>query len=125
MGEKEQVTLNIDQLCTNEDLDSLKIEDPFMYYSIPAVKKAEYFCQDVDVAILKENYYRRNSVSCPGRMESEGLLQPMRAVRRKSCISFECHSTAVFSSYLDDIRDEDENEDERIYEADILDLLND
>mmetsp|Transcript_30833 Transcript_30833/g.66067 ORF Transcript_30833/g.66067 Transcript_30833/m.66067 type:complete len:197 (+) Transcript_30833:214-804(+) len=124
MGEKEQVTLNIDQLCTNEDLDSLKIEDPFMYYSIPAVKKAEYFCQDVNVTILKNSSFRRNSVSCPGRMETEEILQPIRAVRRKSCISFECHSTAVFSSCLNDVYHEDEDEDERIDGADVLDLLN-
>lgn len=121
---KDQVKLNIDQLCTNEDLHSLKIEDPFMYYSIPAVKKAEYFCQNVDVTTLKKSCYRRNSVSCPGRMETEEILQPERAVRRKSCISFECHSTAIFSFYLDDIRDEDEEEDERNNGPDILDMLN-
>lgn len=121
--ENEQVKLNIDQPCTKEDLDSLKIDDPFMYYSIPAVKKAEYFCQQVDVAILKKSGFRRN-VSCPARMETEEFLQPMRVVRRKSCISFECHSTAVFSSYLDDIRDEGEEENEIFDENDILDLLN-
>lgn len=33
--------------------DGLK-EDPFMYYSIPAVKMAEYLFQDVYVTILKE-----------------------------------------------------------------------
>ncbi|KAL7465235.1 hypothetical protein ACHAXS_005566 [Conticribra weissflogii] len=97
---KDEVKLNIDRLRTNEDLDALKIDDPFMFYSIPAVKKAEYFCQNVDVTKLKMSHFRRNTVSCPGRMENEDFLQPTRAVKRKSCISFECHSNAFFPRAL-------------------------
>ncbi|KAL7460153.1 hypothetical protein ACHAXS_000618 [Conticribra weissflogii] len=106
--EDKQINININQLSTNDDLAILKKEDPFMYYSIPAVKKAEYLFQDVDVTILKNSCMRRNSISCPGRMESEEFSQPMRSITRKSRISFECHNSGFESSFLDDLYDDEE-----------------
>ncbi len=106
--EDKQINININQLSTNDDLAILKKDDPFMYFSIPAVKKAEYLFQDVDVTILKNSYMRRNSISCPGRIESEEFSQPMRSITRKSRISFECHNSGFESSFLDDLYDDEE-----------------
>ncbi len=98
----------------------------FMYYSIPAIKKAEYLYQDVDITILRNSYMRQNSISCPGRMESEEFSQPVRRITRKSRISFECHNSLFESSFLDDLYDDEELwiGRENVDGVDVLDFVN-
>ncbi len=121
--EDKQIYINMNQLSTNDDLAILKKEDPFMYYSIPAVKKAEYLFQDVDVTILKNEFMRRHENSSPGRMESEEFSQPMSSVTRKSRISYECHNSAFESIFLGDLYN-DEGDRGNINGVDVLDVVN-
>ncbi|KAL7471846.1 hypothetical protein ACHAXS_012157 [Conticribra weissflogii] len=114
-------TINIDSLYTNDDLLTLKNEDPFLYFSIPAIKKAEYLSQNVDISRLDKAAIRRNC-SCPGRMETEEFSQVSRTVSRKSRISFECHSSLIMSSFHDEILNE-KNRGEAQHLDDDIDIL--
>lgn len=104
-----QTTIDVDSLQTNDDLDTLKKEDPFLYFSIPAVRKAEYLIQDIDISRLDTDAIRRNCISCPGRMEMQEFSQASRTVYRKSRISFECHDSLIMSSIYDEILNERNN----------------
>ena len=48
---------------TNEDLETLKEEDPFMYYSIPEVRRAVFSGQDVDLTTVAPIVKRRRVIS--------------------------------------------------------------
>mmetsp|Transcript_16777 Transcript_16777/g.33554 ORF Transcript_16777/g.33554 Transcript_16777/m.33554 type:complete len:171 (+) Transcript_16777:112-624(+) len=88
-----------------EDFENLRKADPFLYYSIPAIKSAELLLRDVDYSNLDKSSIRRNCVSCPSRIESEGSNNSLpQQVKRKSRMSFECHSDLL----LDDLFAEDD-----------------
>mmetsp|Transcript_3899 Transcript_3899/g.8280 ORF Transcript_3899/g.8280 Transcript_3899/m.8280 type:complete len:167 (-) Transcript_3899:96-596(-) len=122
----EQTTIDIDGLQTNHDLATLKKEDPFLYFSIPAVRKAEYLIQDVDISRLDTAAIRRNCISCPGRMEMQEFSQASRTVYRKSRISFECHDSLIMSSIYDEILNDKNGKAQYIDDGiDLLSLLED
>jgi hypothetical protein len=68
---------------TEEDLKTLKKQDPFLYYSIPSVRPREGVC---------------GSVGNKGIDVSSSLQMPSGSsrVERRSCISFECHPDLLF-----------------------------
>ncbi|KAL7465241.1 hypothetical protein ACHAXS_005571 [Conticribra weissflogii] len=87
-----------------EDFENLRIADPFLYYSIPTIKSAELLLRDVDYSNLDKSSIRRNCISCPSRIESEGNNASLPfEVKRKSRISFECYSDLL----LEDLFAED------------------
>ena len=49
---------------TFEDLETLKEEDPFMYYSIPEVRRAVFEGRDVDLTTASPIVKRRRVISC-------------------------------------------------------------
>ena len=48
---------------TSEDLETLKEEDPFMYYSIPEVRRAVFAGRDVDLTTAAPVVKRRSAIS--------------------------------------------------------------
>mmetsp|Transcript_27247 Transcript_27247/g.56832 ORF Transcript_27247/g.56832 Transcript_27247/m.56832 type:complete len:188 (+) Transcript_27247:98-661(+) len=83
--------VDINNIKTDHDLETLKKQDPFLYYSIPAAKKAEFLNRKVEVSKLdKCSGIRRNSNSCPARMMTESR-HTRRSILRSTRISFECH----------------------------------
>ena len=74
--------INLRRLCEN-DLRRLRTQDPFMYYSIPAVQRAAFTLQEVDSVdnlVTQGNY----------------------VVTRKSRVSTECHSSLLLDECLQD-----------------------
>ena len=87
---------------SEEDLEALKKQDPFLYYSIPTVRNAVLRrCSAAHVTTTRRNpeparsRSRSRRASCPSRVESS-------MVERKSCISFECHTDLLLEDFMDD-----------------------
>mmetsp|Transcript_15285 Transcript_15285/g.26095 ORF Transcript_15285/g.26095 Transcript_15285/m.26095 type:complete len:167 (-) Transcript_15285:151-651(-) len=84
-----------------DDLASIKKRDPFLYYSIPGVRKATMLMRDIDASNLGNSDVER-SASSPARMETALSNTKSQIVTRKSAISFECplevHMEDLFSS---------------------------
>ncbi|KAL7480101.1 hypothetical protein ACHAW6_005805 [Cyclotella cf. meneghiniana] len=71
----EKVRRQIDlRNISSSDLTSLKQDDPFMYYSIPAVRNASWQCEHIDL---------------PSLQSSDLSFMDSSIYERKSCISFE------------------------------------
>lgn len=127
--------LDINDINTDHDLETLKKQDAFLYYSIPEVKKAEFLNRKVEVSKLdKCSGIRRNSNSCPARMMTEGR-HTRRSILRSTRISFECHDNlkleylSELAELVDDeetldFGDEKEEEDESDDDDDFDPLLN-
>lgn len=83
----EPIEVDISTLSA-EDLQSLKREDPFLYYSIPAVRRAALFnLEEPDM--------------------SESSLEDSTTVKRCTRVSFECHTDLLMEDLLGDIEDEE------------------
>eukprot|EP00986_Skeletonema_menzelii_P012521 scaffold6934_cov125-Skeletonema_menzelii.AAC.1 len=85
-------------LIKEEDLKTLKKQDPFLYFSIPAVRTAAHLSRDVDMSCLKGGV-RSPNASSPSKLKSA----PSTKVERKSCISFECHADLILEGLIDDM----------------------
>ena len=77
---------------SEEDIEALRKQDPFLYYSIPSVRNAKLRLQSCAVAGEdqdKENQEpTRTRASCPfGGVETSSSA----IVKRRSCISFETY----------------------------------
>ena len=105
----------IDTEHLNEDeLKTLKKEDPFSYYSIPTVRAATVRRGSIDMSSMQKGggvgsatqSHRR--MSCPYRID----LTPTKVARR-TCISFECHPDI----FLDETTDAEENENRDVMEV--------
>ena len=108
-GPKKQI--DIKDISAN-DLESIKREDPFMYYSIPGVRISKMLMKDgADTYKLSAaSTMKRSCFSSASRLETvQGKAQ--ETVVRKSCISFECHPDLLldeeFSMNEHDAFDED------------------
>ena len=87
-------------LLKEEDLKTLKKQDPFLYYSIPAVRTATHLSRDVDMPCLKGGICSLNASSL-----SQLKSAPSTKVERRSCISFECHTDLILEGLIDDMDD--------------------
>jgi hypothetical protein len=87
---------------TEEDLKTLRKQDPFLYFSIPAVRTATLLNRDVDIASLQGGQCSRRA-SCPSRIEST----PPTKVERRTCISFECHTDLLLEDCFDEMANDD------------------
>ena len=93
---------------SEDDLKSIQIEDPFLYYSIPEVRSARMLLKDIDETNL-----------LPTEKSSGKLIksdQPKK-VTRSTCISFECHPDKILEDFLFeedddsiDLEDDEENQ---------------
>ncbi len=111
--------LCIDTLATNDDLATLKKNDPFLYYSIPSVRIAEMKVGGVNVSCLEKSSIRKSAISCPAKMQTQAK-STSRTVRCKTCISFEYHTDKLMAKYLMDAENGDDVGDSDDYCDDLL-----
>lgn len=104
----EPIEIDIGNLST-EDLQSLKRDDPFLYYSIPAVRRAALNLEEPDVSALL----------------SSGESTSTITVKRCTRVSFECHTDVLMEDLLGDFDegyDESELEQMDLEISKLLDL---
>ncbi len=77
----EPIEIDISALSA-QDLQSLKQDDPFLYYSIPVVRKSAYNFEEPDV--------------------SRTSLRGCSTVERRTRVSYECHSDLLL---MDDLKE--------------------
>ncbi len=83
---------------SEEHLEALRKQDPFLYYSIPTVRNAVPRRSNAAHATTTQRNpepARSRRASRPSRVESS-------MVERKSCISFECHTDLLLEDFMDD-----------------------
>ena len=73
-GDSIPTRMVVRNINTIKDLEHLKKQDPFLYYSIPAVRRASILGKDVDLQTVLCDITRDQKVT----------------VMRNTCISFEC-----------------------------------
>ena len=100
-----------------EDLKTLKKQDPFLYFSIPAVRTAALLNRDVDMSSLQSfqsrcSRGRMGGASCPSWIE---YTPNTTKVERRSCISFECYPDLLLEDCLDKMADDDYDELESMF----------
>ncbi len=85
---------------SEQDLEALKKQDPFLYYSIPRpVRRSSVANMSTSQTNQESARSCSRRASCPSRVESS----PSTMVERKSCISFECHTDLLFEDdFMDD-----------------------
>ena len=82
---------------SEDDLKTLKKQDPFLYYSIPTVRAATVRRGSIEtMASTQQDGARtaqpRRRISCPYHINST----PTSKVERRTCISFESHPDMFF-----------------------------
>jgi hypothetical protein len=114
---------------TDQDLCKLKTEDPFLYYSIPSIKRKSYlFDESNDVDAIKSSTSRRSSLPADFRSRQDDLYQDVHEdtrrresiVRRTSRLSTEAHPSLILEEMMlhelleldgDDSVDDDDMDD--------------
>ena len=117
--DKPSKQLDLTKIHSQADLDTIKSQDPFMYYSIPGVRSAKVLFNDdmdIDTAGLSQLELEdgRRRRSCPDRIEiaidecdsssdesscapsapqeeEQQCPKPLKKVTRETRMSFECH----------------------------------
>ena len=82
MENKPKKTVDIKNITSLDDLNSIQKQDPFMYYSIPEVRSAKVLMRDIDMSNLSPRSQK---------------------VSRRTCISFECHPDLLFEDLLNEL----------------------
>lgn len=132
--------ININDINSIDDLQSIKRQDPFMYYSIPGVRSAKMLMKDdndIDTSNLGVSSLKMRT--CTSRISSNTNTKTRRTVRRDStknddcwdqqqqsshkierstCISFECYPDLLLED--EDLFDDD---DDDLGDFDIFALL--
>ena len=114
LSRKPEREIDLQQLTVDE-LQTIKKQDSFMYYSIPGVRVAEMQMKELDVSNL------RNCLSCPARMKTKTPSTPssLTTVTRSTCISYECHPDV----FLEDLLNDEDSED--LFDMDLDDESDD
>ena len=81
---------------SEEDLEALRKQDPFLYYSIP--RPVRRSSAAVVTTQHNQESARTRRASCPSRVESSSSA----LVERKSCIYFECHTDLILEDCMND-----------------------
>jgi hypothetical protein len=114
---------------SEEDLCSLKTDDPFLYYSIPSIRRKSYLCDgddDGDATMMRRvasSSSRRSSLPIDFRQNQDALYQVVpedarrreSVVRRMSRLSTEAHPTLILGEMmlheLQELDDDDDADD--------------
>jgi hypothetical protein len=114
---------------TDQDLCKLKTEDPFLYYSIPSIRRKSYlFDESNDVDAIKSSTSHRSSLPADFRSRRDALYQDVHEdtrrresiVRRTSRLSTEAHPSLILEEMMlhelleldgDDSVDDDDMDD--------------
>lgn len=97
------------------DLESLHDEDPFMYYSIPGVRRADVFLKDLDYSDLTPLIgLGGGQVSSLSHLDESSSSQTTAThISRQSRFSLECHLNVLMENLLfEDGEDGDVSEDD-------------
>mmetsp|Transcript_27721 Transcript_27721/g.59207 ORF Transcript_27721/g.59207 Transcript_27721/m.59207 type:complete len:169 (+) Transcript_27721:211-717(+) len=94
------------QDLSEKDLISLKMKDPFLYYSIPGVRAARVTLKDVDYSDMNALCHCVSSVSLMSQ-QPKRQAPATTQVARRSCVSFECHPSLLLEDILDDFSDDE------------------
>ena len=98
MDEKPKKEVDLGSISL-DDLESLKKTDPFMYYSIPQVKRATVLMRNIDMSSL---------LGPPARAAHQGEAPEVsQKVSRSTRHSFECHPDFFLGDLLWDDLDDD------------------
>jgi len=84
---------------TEDDVESLKTADPFLYYSIPGVRAARVALKQVD--------YSDVDALCASGPETKRQQPLSTKVARRTCVSFECHASVLIDDIIEHMSDED------------------
>lgn len=123
-GEIQVPALDLQEL-TQDEIKSLKTEDPFFYYSIPGVLAAKMTLKRVDytsVQALCQGARHASSISEESKRRQTARTQ----VDRRSRVSFECHPSVLLEEdvLLGDLSyDESSDEEDGSSFNDDLDFL--
>jgi hypothetical protein len=98
------VEVDVNKALSAQDLQALKRQDPFLYYSIPGVRDAAVrFSSDaVDMHQLAQDGLRRYCASCPASIQTTAANEESAKVKRCTRVSFECHADLLLEDLLDD-----------------------
>lgn len=131
--------ININNINSIDDLQSIKRQDPFMYYSIPGVRSAKMLMKDdndIDTSNLGVSSLKMKTCTplCPSRIPSntktrrdstknddcwDQQQQSSHKIERSTCISFECYPDLLLED--EDLFDDDD--DDHLGDFDIFALL--
>jgi hypothetical protein len=97
------VEVDVNVAISAQDLQAIKKQDPFLYYSIPGVRDAAvHFNADaVDMHQLAQEGLRRNGASYPASIQSATASDTAK-VKRCTRVSFECHTDLLLNDLIDD-----------------------
>jgi len=98
----EQIEIDISNLSA-QDLQSLKQDDPFLYLSIPAVRRATFNLEEPDM--------------------SQSSLGQSTTFKRCTRVSFECHSDLIMEDLFGEIDEEFDQLDLERLDLDLFKLL--
>ena len=90
---------------SSDDMKNIKAKDPFLYFSIPGVRAAR-------MTLAKD-------VNDP-EMNALRKYPTTTKITRRSCVSFECHTSVFLDDILKDLEDEDA--ECSLYDDDEIDL---
>ncbi len=110
-GPSPRVEVDLGEM-SREDLENLRQQDPFLYYSIPAAQKALIFGKDSDA---DPSYLMTRGAS---QQASEGSI-----VERRSMLSTECPLDVVLEGLLDFPMPDGGSEMEKEIEDEMAELL--
>eukprot|EP00984_Skeletonema_dohrnii_P039014 scaffold42899_cov155-Skeletonema_dohrnii-CCMP3373.AAC.1 len=103
---------------TQDDLERLRLEDPFLYYSIPAMKRKLY---ESDSSPMNRSDGTSRRSSCPTiLLSSDGPEQQQRreSVKRARRVSVEPHHSVVMKSIMKEMNMDEDSDDSDIDEED-------
>ena len=83
--------VDVDKSISEQDLESLKKQDPFLYYSIPGVRDATVLLEHADTDI--------HQVAQNG-LQTSGTSEPVAKVQRDTRLSFECHPDLLLGDLI-------------------------
>ena len=84
-----------------EDVKSLRKSDPFMYYSIPSIRRAVIFLRGIDHSNKNDLY--------GSQVHSDRNSAPANpsTIPRRRAISFEAHPSVLLEDILEDLWNDD------------------
>ena len=94
---------------TDEDLCKLKTDDPFLYYSIPSMRRKSYLCDESnDGNAIMSSTSHRSSLPSDFRLRQDALYQDVpedtrrreSIVRRMSRMSTEAHPSLMLEEMM-------------------------
>ena len=95
---------------SEDDIKSLRTADPFMYYSIPGVRKASMHLQDIDHSNTEALCNPEVQTSCSTFSRANKRPKRSTVITRRTGISYEAHPDALLEGLSNELEDLSEDE---------------